>query len=148
MRLLSMSLIVAGLIWGGIAFQMETTITTKADFIGTGMFSTYVPSQTIHNLELAEKRRGHLIGASVTFIAGILLLGFASLRPNKISSDFSAETKCPFCAEIIKKEATICRFCNKELSVNVSVKKNSEYPPSEIDEKINALKSDILSSKV
>lgn len=25
------------------------------------------------------------------------------------------ERKCPFCAEVIKKEAKICRFCNREL---------------------------------
>lgn len=31
---------------------------------------------------------------------------------NKITID---EKKCPFCAEIIKKDAVICRFCNSEL---------------------------------
>jgi type II secretory pathway component PulF len=25
--------------------------------------------------------------------------------------------KCPYCAEIIKKEAVICRFCNREQTV-------------------------------
>ena len=31
----------------------------------------------------------------------------------------SSEKKCPFCAEIIKREAKICRFCRSELSEEV-----------------------------
>ena len=31
--------------------------------------------------------------------------------------------KCPFCAEYVKAEALICRFCNKELEVEIPPEK-------------------------
>ena len=36
----------------------------------------------------------------------------AKLEENQLAS--GASKRCPYCAEIIKKEATICKYCNKE----------------------------------
>lgn len=106
MRDIGFALILAGLIWGGCTFAyMETTV---------GSDTTGYNSPRIYNLDLADRRRTHLIGAGVTLLSGILLFGFGSMKPEETVSS-TPEKKCPFCAELIKSEATICRYCSKEI---------------------------------
>jgi len=110
-KIIGIGLIALAVIWGISAINMNTSIITESRTVGEGIYSTYVPSQTIHNLSLADHRRNHLIGAGISLLAGILLFGFGSLQPN---GGMQGRT-CPFCAETIKEEAKICRYCNKDL---------------------------------
>lgn len=114
MKNFGLCLIIAGAIWGVVAFNMKSTVETESRIIGSGLYSTYIPSQTVHNLDLADQRRNHLIGAGLSLISGILLFGFGSLMPNENESA-PANKKCPFCAESIKREAAVCHYCSNNL---------------------------------
>ena len=115
MRAIGAILIILGLVWAAIAFNMSTTVQAGGERIGSGAFSVDVPSVTVNNLGLIEQRRNHLMMAGVAIIAGIILFGFGSASRPEQPTTSATHRVCPFCAEQIKTEAKVCRFCQREL---------------------------------
>jgi hypothetical protein len=107
-------LLFIGAIWGVIAFNQDTTVTTVGQFIG----STYIPSQTVHNIGKIDERRNHLMLSGLMVLAGVILFAVGSTQSSAQESPSTGTRKCPYCAEIIKSEAVICRYCNRELQVS------------------------------
>lgn len=101
--------VLIGAIWGVIAFNMDTTVATESKFIG----DTYIPSRQVHNIGKMEDRRNHLMLAGLMIIAGVILFAVGSRKSPIAQSDDTR--KCPFCAEMVKEEAKICKHCGKEL---------------------------------
>ena len=115
MRAIGATLIIVGLVWAAIAFNMSTTVQAGGERIGSGAFSVDIPRVTVNNLGLMEERRNHLMMSGVAIIAGIILFGFGSAsRPEQPTTSVTHRA-CPFCAEQIKTEAKVCRFCQREL---------------------------------
>lgn len=121
MRIFGAITLLIGIAWASIAFNMDTSITTEGKFIGSGAFRTYIEPMTVNNLGLMARRSNHLTMSGVAIISGVLLLIFSAFRSNKeqaeqASSEASSGLRaCPFCAESIKKEAKICRFCQRDV---------------------------------
>lgn len=132
MRNIGFTLMFVSVVWGYIAFNMQTYIATEAKSIGSGEYSIEVPSQTVHNLSLADERRNHLLIASVLFISGTILFGFGSaIMSRGVDESESGTRQCPFCAEAVKIEAVVCRFCQKDIPpvAEMSVPLEDQAPP-------------------
>lgn len=114
-------LVVVGALWALIALNMDTTVETGGERIGSGAYPINVPKTRVHNIGLMDERRNHLIIASVVALAGIMLFGFGSISPAAprvlppTTTLGGGTMPCPYCAEPIKMEAKICRFCQREV---------------------------------
>ena len=103
-KLLSIILIGAG----AFAMLYGASMDTSVD---AGQFGR------VHNLDLANQARNILIVGAVSVIAGLVFLVMGSKNSSgnsgggSQSSSAEATKKCPACAEFIKKEAKLCRFC-------------------------------------
>ena len=109
MKSLGIVLIITGLIWAIVAFNFDTSVSTGLD--------SY---ERVNNLGLMAERQNHLIFSGLSIITGILLFGFGTIANNSSEENID-KISCPFCAEKINVEAKLCRFCQKDLPIKVSV---------------------------
>ena len=80
MKGLGLFLIALGALGLLAGLKMDTTVYVPSQTVGFGEFSTYVPSQSVHNIGLMDQRRNVLIAAGFVFVAGIILYGFGTYR--------------------------------------------------------------------
>ena len=90
-------LIWIGISCGYIAITMDTSIES-----GLGR---------VENLGLMNKQTNLFIVSGFSLIAGLLLFGLIVISGKNSSNESRI---CPYCAEKIKENAKICRFCQKE----------------------------------
>jgi len=115
MRIFGAILALTGLIWGIVAFNISTHIHIPANTVysPSGTYST--PARDVHNLDLADKRKTHLMIAGAILVVGTLLFGFGTLKGGPSSITTPKLRTCPFCAEEVKIEAKLCKHCGKDL---------------------------------
>lgn len=104
MRTFGMALLVAGLLGIVVSISMDTSVATD-DL-----------SRRVHNLGLMRDQQNLLFISIAGGVIGALLVAFAGGSARTSQLGLSENRKCPFCAESIKKEATICRYCGKEVT--------------------------------
>lgn len=101
MKIIGLLVFLLAALWGLVAYSRDTSVSVP----GGGR---------VHNIGLLEERRSDLMLSGVGALAGILLFGFGSLQARK-NVEVAEIRKCPACAELIQKEAGICRFCGREV---------------------------------
>lgn len=107
MKNTGIALVLVGIFWASIAFNMDVTVPTE---------SVYGVPSRVNNLGLMEDKRNALMGAGVCVIAGVVLIGFGSMPRGSMDSGTAGETRtCPYCAETVLRAASICRFCKNDL---------------------------------
>ncbi len=83
MRAIGLVLLMSGLLWVGIAFRMDTTVTAGGAMVG----DTWIPTRTVHNIGLQDERRNHLLIGSLIAVIGALLFGFGGLQAARGRAD-------------------------------------------------------------
>lgn len=84
-----------------IAFNMDTSVES-----GYGR---------VHNIGLMSKQNNFMIFGSILLVAGLII---SVIKDNSNQSSDESTIKCPFCAELIKRDAKICKHCKSEISPN------------------------------
>lgn len=106
--------LVAGVVWLLVALNMDVTI-------GTGY-------GRVNNIGLMASRQNHIIIGAVVTLCGLLMVIFGK----KKSEDAVQNIKCPFCAEIINKDAVKCKHCGSDVSEALERMRKENFSPTDM----------------
>lgn len=113
MKDLGVFVLLLGILIGFGAIVMDTTIKTEAVYV----LGNLVGGGRVHNIGLMQRQQMLMAAAGIMILSGIIvaLVGGRSDAAVTAGADLSNEGKCPFCSELVKIEAKLCRHCRSEL---------------------------------
>jgi hypothetical protein len=83
MKLFGALLFALGIIISVFGMNMDTTVETGGQTIGSGDYSVTVPNSRVHNIGLIHKREMIFYGAGMSLLLGAIFIGFGTLSANR-----------------------------------------------------------------
>lgn len=115
--IIGLLILVCGLI--GVLYFM-TGFDTSVEVPSTDVYGYSVGGERVNNIGLMRDQQNGIIAGVLAMVAGGVMLGIDFFRrgtgTRKAVPIAASERKCPYCAETIKAEAVVCRFCNRDVS--------------------------------
>lgn len=69
----------------------------------------------VHNIGLMNNKQNIIIVGGAMLIAGALLLALSTRGGSQVEPGTAGYRQCPSCAEMVKNEAQVCRYCQRDL---------------------------------
>jgi len=95
------------------AMSFGATVILAAVVIAIYMIPTLIAAVRNHHQQLAISVANLLLGWMVLGWIAALVWSLTAVKGNKVSA--KTHQKCPYCAEVVKKEAVICKHCGQQL---------------------------------
>lgn len=114
MKKLGYLVLAAGVFWLMLAANMDTSVST-----GLG--------GRVNNIGLMAQKQNYLLMAAFASLCGLLMVIFG--KSNKVDSSV---VKCPFCAELIQKEAIKCKHCGSDVKSDLNANNIASFRPTDM----------------